>query len=204
MMQQNNKLGFSLILLLTGLSLTGFHQNVLAQRSDEKAQRSGDNSRTTAHLVKEIRHELLTLPQYGVFDWLEGNVGPDGQVSLRGWVVRPTTKSDAEARVKEIEGVSGLKSDIQVLPLLPTDDQIRRALYNTLFNGNSQLFHYALGANPSIHIIVNKGKVVLKGLVSSEADRNYANIKARGVSGVFEVKNELELESAQARKAERS
>ncbi len=203
-MQQNNKLGVSLILLLTGLSLTGFHQNVLAQRSDEKAQLSGDNSRETARLVKEIRHELLTLPWYGVFDWLEGNVGPDGQVSLRGWVVRPTTKSDAEARVKEIEGVNGLKSDIQVLPLSPNDDRIRRALYNTLFNGNSQLFRYALGANPSIHIIVNNGKVVLKGLVSSEADRNYANIKARGVSGVFEVKNELEVEGSQARKVERN
>ena len=201
-MQQNNKLGFSIFSLVLGLSLTVFQPSAVAQRSDVKVQRSSDNSRETARLVKEIRHELLTLPWYGVFDWLEGNVGPDGQVVLRGWVVRPTTKSDAEARVKEIEGVNGLKSDIQVLPLSPNDDRIRRALYNTLFNGNSQLFRYALGANPSIHIIVNNGKVMLKGIVSSEADRNYANIKARGVSGVFEVKNELEVEGSQARKAE--
>ena len=201
-MQQNNKLGFSIFSLVLGLSLTVFQPSAVAQRSDVKVQRSSDNSRETARLVKEIRHELLTLPWYGVFDWLEGNVGPDGQVILRGWVVRPTTKSDAEARVKEIEGVNGLKSDIQVLPLSPNDDRIRRALYNTLFNGNSQLFRYALGANPSIHIIVNNGKVMLKGIVSSEADRNYANIKARGVSGVFEVKNELEVEGSQARKAE--
>ncbi len=201
-MQQNSKLGFSIFLLVIGISLTVFQLSAVAQRSDVKVQRSSDNSRETARLVKEIRHELLTLPWYGVFDWLEGNVGPDGQVILRGWVVRPTTKSDAEARVKEIEGVNGLKSDIQVLPLSPNDDRIRRALYNTLFNGNSQLFRYALGANPSIHIIVNNGKVMLKGIVSSEADRNYANIKARGVSGVFEVKNELEVEGSQARKAE--
>ena len=201
-MQQNNKLGFSIFSLVLGLSLTVFQPSAVAQRSDVKVQRSSDNSRETARLEKEIRHELLTLPWYGVFDWLEGNVGPDGQVILRGWVVRPTTKSDAEARVKEIEGVNGLKSDIQVLPLSPNDDRIRRALYNTLFNGNSQLFRYALGANPSIHIIVNNGKVMLKGIVSSEADRNYANIKARGVSGVFEVKNELEVEGSQARKAE--
>ena len=201
-MQQNSKLGFSIFLLVIGISLTVFQPSAVAQRSDVKVQRSSDNSRETARLVKEIRHELLTLPWYGVFDWLEGNVGPDGQVILRGWVVRPTTKSDAEARVKEIEGVNALKSDIQVLPLSPNDDRIRRALYNTLFNGNSQLFRYALGANPSIHIIVNNGKVMLKGIVSSEADRNYANIKARGVSGVFEVKNELEVESSQARKAE--
>ena len=201
-MQQNNKLGFSIFSLVLGLSLTVFQPSAVAQRSDVKVQRSSDNSRETARLVKEIRHELLTLPWYGVFDWLEGNVGPDGQVILRGWVVRPTTKSDAEARVKEIEGVNGLKSDIQVLPLSPNDDRIRRALYNTLFNGNSQLFRYALGANPSIHIITNNGKVTLKGIVSSEADKNYANIKARGVSGVFEVKNELEVEGSQARKAE--
>jgi hyperosmotically inducible protein len=155
---------------------------------------SQDQSRETRRLVKEIRHELLTLPWYGVFDWLEGTVGPNGVVTLRGWVTRPTTKSDAEARVKEIEGVTSLHSEIKVLPLSPNDDRIRRAVYFALFGNDSPLFRYALGANPTIHIIVENGRVTLKGSVSSEADRNMANIKARGVSGVFEVRNELAVE----------
>jgi hyperosmotically inducible periplasmic protein len=137
---------------------------------------------------------------YGVFDWLEGTVNPDGSVVLRGWVVRPTTKSDAESRVKEIEGISNLKSEIQVLPLSPNDDRLRRALYFALFNDNSPLFRYALGVNPSIHIIVNNGKATIKGIVGTEADKNIVNVKANGVSGVFEVKNELVIESMQARK----
>jgi hyperosmotically inducible periplasmic protein len=142
-----------------------------------------------------VRHELLTLPWYGVFDWLEGNVGTDGRVTLRGWVVRPTTKSDAEARVKDIEGVTTLNSEIKVLPLSPNDDRLRRALYLALFSGDSPLFRYALGANPSIHIIVENGRAILKGFVSSEADKNLANVRARNVPGVFEVKNELMVET---------
>jgi hyperosmotically inducible periplasmic protein len=151
--------------------------------------------RETVRLAREVRHELLTLPWYGVFDWLEGNVGTDGRVTLRGWVVRPTTKSDAEARVKDIEGVTTLNSEIKVLPLSPNDDRLRRALYLALFSGDSPLFRYALGANPSIHIIVENGRAILKGFVSSEADKNLANVRARNVPGVFEVKNELMVET---------
>lgn len=199
-MKYKNKFEILLTILAIGLVLTLYTSTTSAQNP---TNRSGNaSSRETSRLAREIRHELLTLPWYGVFDWLEGTVAPDGTVTLRGWVVRPTTKSDAAGRVKEIEGVSEFRNEIQVLPLSPNDDRLRRALYNSLFNGNSQLFRYALGANPSIHIIVNNGRVTLKGVVSSEADSNYANIKARGVSGVFEVKNELMLENAQSSRNE--
>src|SRR5436190_23734092 len=69
-----------------------------------------------AHIIKEVRHELTMLPYYGVFDWLEFEVRPDNTVVLRGQVVRPTTKSDAEARVKDIDSVSGVVNEIEVLP----------------------------------------------------------------------------------------
>ena len=198
-MRLRNKISF--LLLAISLCLSTFDSMALAQQAPAAKQRkSRDNLRETARLVKEIRHELLTLPWYGVFDWLEGTVNPDGSVVLRGWVVRPTTKSDAEARVKDIEGISNLKSEIQVLPLSPNDDRLRRALYFALFNDNSPLFRYALGVNPSIHIIVNNGRATIKGIVGTEADKNIVNVKANGVSGVFEVKNELVIESMQARK----
>jgi hyperosmotically inducible protein len=146
-----------------------------------------------AHIVREVRHELATLPYYGVFDWLEFEVGSDNTVVLRGQVVRPTTKSDAVHRVKEIEGVSKVVDEIQVLPLSPEDDRLRVALYRSLYNWDSPLFRYATQAVPPIHIVVERGRAVLKGVVDSKADAELAYIRARGVPGLFDVRNELQV-----------
>jgi BON domain-containing protein len=148
-----------------------------------------------ANIVREVRHELRMLPYYGVFDWLEFVVQPDNTVVLRGQVVRPTTKSDAEARVSKIDGVSKVVNEIEVLPASPQDDRLRRALYRELYGWNSPLFRYATQSVPPIHIIVNRGRAVLKGVVANKADANLAYIRARGVPGLFEVKNELMVES---------
>ena len=153
----------------------------------------------SAHVVKEVRHELATLPYYGVFDWLEFQVSPDNTVTLHGQVVRPTTKSDAEARVKEIDGVSRVVNQIEVLPLSPQDDRLRNALYRTLYGWNSPLFRYATQAVPPIHIIVARGRATLKGIVATKADAQLAYIRARGVPGLFDVKNELKIESEMPR-----
>jgi hyperosmotically inducible protein len=152
-----------------------------------------------AHIIKEVRHELRMLPHYGVFDWLEFEVTPDNTVVLRGQVVRPTTKSDGEARVKDIDGVSRVVNEIEVLPLSPHDDRLRVALYRAIYNWNSPLFRYATQAVPPIHIIVNRGRAVLKGVVASKADATLAYMRARGVPGLFDVKNELQIESEMPR-----
>ncbi len=149
----------------------------------------------TARIIREVRHELVTLPYYGVFDWLEYVVQPDNKVVLRGQVVRPTTKSDAENRVKDIEGVSGVVNQIEVLPLSPNDDRLRRALYRSIYGTNSPLFRYATQTVPPIHLIVRNGRATLKGVVANKGDANLAYIRARGVPGLFEVKNELKIES---------
>ena len=146
-------------------------------------------------LVKQIRHELATLPYYGVFDWLEFEMKPDNTVVLRGYVTRPTTKSDAEARVKDIEGVKDVINEIQVLPVSPNDDRLRIALYRQLYNWDSPLFRYATQAIPSIHIIVDRGRATLKGVVANRSDAQIAYMRARSVPGLFEVKNELTIES---------
>jgi len=153
----------------------------------------GAASTQDARIVKEVRHELATLPYYGVFDWLEFVVQPDNTVVLRGQVVRPTTKSDAEARVKDIDGVKRVINEIEVLPLSPADDRLRLALYRTLYNWDSPLFRYATQAVPPIHIIVSHGRATLKGVVDSKADASLAYIRARGVPGLFDVKNELQV-----------
>jgi hyperosmotically inducible protein len=143
-------------------------------------------------LMKEVRHELVMLPYYSVFDNLAYRV--DGsRVTLFGQVVRPTLKSDAENVVKRVEGVTAVDNQIEVLPVSPNDDSIRRAVYRAIFS-KPELDRYAMGAIPSIHIIVRNGNVTLVGVVSTEMDKNVANITANGVSGVFKVTNELQVE----------
>jgi len=151
-------------------------------------------SQVNPRMVREIRHELRMLPYYGVYDWLEFEVQPDNTVVLRGQVVRPTTKSDAEGRVKDVDGVSRVNNQIEVLPLSPSDDRLRAALYRAIYNFNSPLFRYATQSVPPIHLIVDRGHATLKGVVANKGDAQLAYIRARGVPGLFSVKNELIIE----------
>jgi hyperosmotically inducible protein len=141
-------------------------------------------------IVKEVHHELVMLPYYGVFDNLAYKVDADGTVTLLGQVARPTLKSDAGNVVKRIEGVSNVVNNIEVLPLSPNDDRIRRAVYRAIYS-NSVLSPYQLRAVPPIHIIVKNGQVTLEGAVARQMDKQVAGIKANGVSGVFGVTNNL-------------
>lgn len=169
------------------------------QLQSESAPRPEGEARSANRLARQVRNELVTLPYYDVFDWLEGEVRADGTVVLRGQVTRPTIKSDAEARVKDVEGVSQVVNEIEVLPLSPNDDRIRRALYIRIFNRNGPLYQYSFRAVPPIHIIVNRGRVTLKGVVATQLESTYAYTQANSQPGVFEVKNELIVESARPR-----
>ena len=160
----------------------------------ESRPRAEGEAANVDYLVKEIRKELVTLPFFGVFDWLEGKVEPDGTVFLAGQVTRPTLKKDAQRRVEKVEGVERVINQIEVLPLSPNDDRLRRAVFRELFNFNSPLFRYGQQPIPSIHIIVSRGRLVLKGVVANKGDSDIANIKARGVPGLFEVRNDLKIE----------
>lgn len=150
--------------------------------------------REQSRISKEVRYELVTLPFYGVFDNLAYKV--DGaNVTLYGEVTRPTLKSDAERVVKKIEGVQNVTNNIEVLPLSPNDDRIRRDVYQAIYS-QPGLDLYSLRAVPTIHIIVKNGNVRLVGAVSNEGDKNRAEIAAKGVAGVFSVKNELVVDKS--------
>lgn len=153
----------------------------------EKKQRSEEKYREK--LAKEVRHQLVMLPWYSVFDNLAYQVEGD-KVILYGQVTRPTLKSDAEAAVKSIEGVASVVNNIEVLPLSPMDDQLRRAVYRAIY-GDAGLSRYSIQAVPSIHIIVKNGNVTLEGVVDNETDKNLANLRANQVPNVFSVKNNL-------------
>ena len=144
-------------------------------------------------IVKEVRHELVMLPFYGVFDNLAFKVDPDGTVTLLGQVSRPTLKSDAENAVKHIEGVEKVVNNIEVLPTSINDDQIRRAAYRAIY-GNEVLSQYQLRAVPPIHIIVKNGHITLEGVVAREMDKTIAGMQANGVHGAFSVTNNLVVE----------
>jgi len=152
------------------------------------------SNKYTRDVTREVRHELVMLPYYSIFDNLSYRV--DGNtVTLFGQVTRPTLKSDAENVVKRLEGVSRVINNIEVLPLSPMDNRIRIAAYRAIY-GFPSLNRYAMGALPPIHIIVKNGHITLEGVVDSEADKNTAGIRANGVSGVFSVTNDLRVEKS--------
>ena len=162
-----------------------------AQQSADRGQLS---ARGTDRIAKEVRHEILLLPYYGVFDILSFKVDPNGTVTLMGAVTRPTLKSDAEGVVKKIEGVEKVDNQIKVLPLSPNDDNIRRAAFRSIY-GAPTMTKYAWASVQSIHIIVDNGNITLEGQVDNDTDKNVAEIQAKSVPGAFAVTNNLKVGS---------
>jgi hyperosmotically inducible protein len=145
---------------------------------------------------KQVRHELVTLPYFGVFDNLAYKVEGD-TVTLYGQVVRPSTRKDAERRVARIKGVERVVNNIEVLPLSSFDDDIRLSTYRALARTGG-LYRYFMGTNPSIRIIVNRGQLSLEGVVANKADKDLAYVVASGISGAFSVTNNLRAERGEA------
>src|SRR5262249_16095498 len=146
----------------------------------------------SSQLSREVRHRLRMLPYYGVFDNLAYKI--DGStVTLDGQVVRPSTRSDAARSVWRIEGVTRVVNNIEVLPLSGFDERIRAQTYRAIANTGG-LHRYLLGANPSLHIIVNRGHVTLTGVVDNKMDKQLAYVAASRVFGSFSVKNDIQVE----------
>jgi hyperosmotically inducible periplasmic protein len=142
-------------------------------------------------LIKEVRHKLVMLPYYSVFDNLVFRL--DGRtVTLEGQVVNPVVKTDAENAVKRIEGVDKVINNIEVLPPSPMDDRIRRQVYRAIYD-YGPLFKYGHMAVPPIHIIVKNARVTLDGVVDNETDKNFAGMRANQVPGTFQITNNLRV-----------
>jgi hyperosmotically inducible periplasmic protein len=183
----------SFVAALTLISM--FVSQTLAQTAKDQSSvtTKAASGQMSMMIADEVRHRLVMLPYYGVFDWLECEITPDRSAVLRGQVTRPSTKSDAEAELRRIEGIPKVTNQIEVLPPSPSDDQIRLAVYRSIFKYDGPLFRYATQSVPPIHIIVNNGRVTLKGKADNDEDRQLAYTAANSVSGVFEVKNELSV-----------
>lgn len=157
---------------------------------------TGGQALSQEQMYKKVRKELVTLPYYGVWDNLAYKV-EGSTVTLYGQVVRPTTRTDAERRVKRIKGVEQVVNNIEVLPLSSFDDSVRVQTFRTLVRTGG-LYRYMMGVNPSIHIIVNRGQLSLEGVVSNKGDKQLAYIAARGVPGAFTVANNLRVEGEES------
>jgi len=114
---------------------------------------------------------------------------------LEGQVRNSALKPDAEKTVKRIEGVTKVVNNIEVLPLSPMDDQIRRQTYRAVF-GFASLSRYSIEPIPSIHIIVKNGNVTLEGKVANQGDKDAAYLRANGVPNVFSVTNNLVVDNS--------
>ncbi|MGA9255786.1 MAG: BON domain-containing protein, partial [Candidatus Sulfotelmatobacter sp.] len=142
------------VVTLLTLATLGF-----AQDRDQPSARSQER------ITREVRHELLMLPYFGVFDYIAFRV--DGStVTLLGQVARPSLKSDAENAIKHIEGVEKVDNQIEMLPPSPMDDGLRIRLFHEIY-GYPPLEKYALGVQKPIRIIVKSGRVTLEGVVDN-------------------------------------
>jgi hyperosmotically inducible periplasmic protein len=144
-------------------------------------------------IAKQVRHNLLMLPYYSIFDdlafRLNGTV-----VTLEGacppeppWDI----KSDAERAAKKVPGVTQVINNIKLLPLSPMDWQIRRAMVRKIYGNSNIGIRYGYQALPSIHIIVDNGHVTLEGVVDNQFDKTLINTLANQVPYVFSVTNNL-------------
>ena len=183
-------------------------------RPQEPGASSDANQQAVLRLAKEVRKQIVTQPQYGVFDNIHFAIQGD-TVILRGQASRPSLKSGIENSVKKIEGVKSVTNDIEVLPVSPNDDRLRAALYRSIYSapslqkytsnrgGGSRMPSVARAAGGitmdppmgyhAIHIIVKNGNVTLTGVVDSDSDWAIAGMRANTVAGVFSVDNQLEV-----------
>ena len=148
--------------------------------------------RKDLQLFNDVSKAVTHYAQFTVFDNVDVAV-KDGTVTLSGDVTMPYKREDIEKRVAKVDGVRGVRNQIKVLPVSPSDDQLRYRIARAIYN-DPNFWNYAIGPNPPIHIIVNNGNVTLEGVVATEADKNIANIQAKGVPGAFAVTNNLRVE----------
>ena len=181
----------TLLAAVLALGSTGL---AIAATTDEASQQSAPSAsaRLEQRLSSEVRHELNMIPQFTVFDNLAYRVD-GGTVTLLGQVRDAIVKDSAEARVKQLEGVERVDNKIEILPASFNDDRIRGRVARAVFN-DPRLFNYGIQPVPPIHIIVKNGHVNLVGVVRTQADKDDAFIRANGVSGVFSVENNLQVE----------
>ena len=139
-----------------------------------------------------ISDQVQRYTQLTIFDSVSASV-EDGRVILTGWVTMPYKRDDIERRVRRVDGVTAVENGIGVLPVSQFDDELRFRIARAIYS-NSSFWHYASMVNPPIHIVVNRGRVTLEGVVNNNVERMLARSLATGF-GAFEVDNQLRTDA---------
>ncbi len=141
-------------------------------------------------LQKAITYDMVG---YGTtpFDAISVQVH-NGVATLSGHAYGPVDASDAVAIVANTKGVKDVVDNIQVDPVSPNDDRIRRAVFRAIYS-YPLLNQYLIDPAKPIRIQVANGHVTLYGTVDTEAQKNAAGIQANTVPGVFSVTNDLQV-----------
>ena len=170
-----------------GVASASSHQAVTGPQSD-------------ADIAKNVRHEVLMYPNFTLWDDVSFRVN-NGQVELFGAVSQPFKKDDIQRMVQRVPGVTSLTNEIKVLPLSPMDDRLRLQVARAIY-GYPALNRYGMGAIPSIHIIVDNGRVTLTGVVANDMDKQMAGMRAASAGLSFGlINNQLQVEHPSAKKS---
>jgi hyperosmotically inducible protein len=143
-------------------------------------------------LAQDVVRALKDYSRITIFDDLNIAV-ESGVVTLTGKVTMPYKKDDIGRRVSRVDGVRELENRIDVLPVSPHDDDLRYRIARAIY-GNPSFWNYAAMANPPIHIIVERGRVTLTGVVNSNVERMLARSLATGW-GELSVTNQLRTDA---------
>jgi hyperosmotically inducible periplasmic protein len=166
-----------------------------AAASDQGSLDQAPN-RHTEKVFRNIQKQVLEYPHYTVFDSVSVQIDDDGVVTLTGKVTMPYKRDEIGRRVSEVGGIKQVNNRIDVLPASKSDDDLRRAIAQAIYN-NQTFRPYATRVNPPIHVIVERGRVTLEGTVTDESER----LLARSIAGSFDafvVNNELKTEAEAA------
>jgi len=158
------------------------------------ADKANFTPKTGDDLVKAVRHEILVYPHYTLWDDVSFRVD-NGNVTLLGDVTQPYKKSDLQNIVKHVPGVETVTNQLNVLPLSSNDDRLRIQVARAIFR-DPALNRYAMGAIPSIHIIVDNGQVKLTGAVATAMDKQIAGMRAAAAGLSFgPVDNQITVDT---------
>jgi hyperosmotically inducible protein len=161
---------------------------VLAAAIPAGANEQKENLQT----FREVQRQVLQYPHFTIFDSVSAQVN-NGTVTLVGKVTMPYKRDDIERRVRKLASVERLVNKIEVLPVSKFDDDLRFQLARAIYS-SPNFRPFASMVNPPIHIIVERGRVTLEGVVNSQVDRMLArSIAANFLS--FDVKNALKTEA---------
>jgi len=164
------------------------------------ASAASAQERKDLQVFRDISNQVNRYSQFTIFDNVEASI-TGGRVVLSGAVTMPFKKDDIERRVRAVEGVVSVENRVEVLPVSQFDDELRFRIARAIY-GHSAFWNYASMANPPIHIVVNRGRVTLTGVVQSNVERMLARSLATGFAA-FEVKNELKTDEEVATELER-